>query len=143
MNSEGTGKLLHLDFIALKQIKEHVDNIVYNLNAMNSGAAYHEAMILDAKLSTWISKSQQETKQQILGRIKRNMPQELPQTTQRHTAYDEARKFDQQIGELMQKYPVESNVYFWITFCRTVSSGLDIINTICMESLKSDMRYHV
>jgi hypothetical protein len=47
--------------------------------------------------------------------------------------YRESRIFDEQINELVEKFPIEEHKLVWLEFCRTVKSSLNIIEEIAKE----------
>ena len=55
--------------------------------------------------------------------------------------YKEAIKIDEQINELIIKHPITlENARNWITFCRTVTSGLDMIKGEAIDLLLKEMQ---
>ena len=55
--------------------------------------------------------------------------------------YKEAIKIDEQINELIIKHPITlENARNWITFCRTVTSGLDMIKGEATDLLLKEMQ---
>ena len=55
--------------------------------------------------------------------------------------YDEADVIDQQIAELLKKNPITlKNARNWITFCRTVTSGLDVLKGEATDLLLKEMQ---
>jgi hypothetical protein len=49
-------------------------------------------------------------------------------------AYEEADRFEKMIKELLEKYPLKENKFFWVKFTRTVGTSLRILNETSMEN---------
>ena len=55
--------------------------------------------------------------------------------------YKEADRIDQQINKVLVKNPITlENARNWITFCRTVTSGLDMIKGEATDLLLKEMQ---
>jgi len=55
--------------------------------------------------------------------------------------YKEADRIDQQINKVLVKNPITlENARNWITFCRTVTSGLDMIKGEAINLLLKEMQ---
>jgi hypothetical protein len=55
---------------------------------------------------------------------------------ERAQAYNDVAKIEEGINELCSKKEIEKYPNYWIVFCRTLKTGLDIIEAIAMEELK-------
>lgn len=58
----------------------------------------------------------------------------------RADAYADAEKFDRELNHLLEQHPVEENPEYWLTLSRTIKSGLDIVETIAVETLRLQRR---
>ena len=55
--------------------------------------------------------------------------------------YKEADRIDQQINKVLVKNPITlENARNWITFCRTITSGLDMIKGEAIDLLLKEMQ---
>jgi len=61
--------------------------------------------------------------------------------TKRAEAYRDATRVDAIINELLVLHPMEKEPEYWMTYCRTVKSGLDMIEATAMEHVKMQARY--